>query len=323
MMVVTALGTDAPDAAPDLRLTLELSDGSRIIGTPAIDRLKLTTSYAKLEIPLSQLRAIEFNGGPDRIAQVGLQNGDLLRGELGVAEITINTIFGQVVIPVAKVDKIRVHVAGKGKALPDGLVLHYTFDADEGDRVTDSSGSGNDGKVNGATYVKEGKVGGAMSFNGQSQAVIVGNPAGLQIQDFTIMAWVKRGSKENVSNNGEDGVIFAYGQAGYGMGILHENNRLFLCKVGFNCVSSQFQIDDDVFHHVAVTRKGSKVVCYLDGIAYPASDYGANFKFNTDAAVGARGDTMGGSFLGLIDEVAVFNRPLSDDEVKDIYESQK
>ena len=42
-----------------------------------------------------------------------------------------------------------------------------------------------------------------------------------------------------------------------------------------------------------------------------------------DIAVGARGDTLGNSFLGQIGEVEVFNRALSDDEVKGVYDSQK
>jgi len=44
---------------------------------------------------------------------------------------------------------------------------------------------------------------------------------------------------------------------------------------------------------------------------------------DTGVAVGARPDSLVASFIGVIDEVAVFNRPLQDDEVKGVYESQK
>jgi hypothetical protein len=86
---------------------------------------------------------------------------------------------------------------------------------------------------------------------------------------------------------------------------------------------SSCKINDGSFHHLAVTRKGAKVVFYLDGVACPGQDYDANFEFSTSLGVGARPDTFEASFLGLIDDVEVFNRPLTDDEVKGVYESQK
>jgi len=307
--------------APAAQLVLELSDGSRIIGTPAIDRLKMAAQYANFEVPLPLLRTVEFSG-TNRVAQVNFQNGDLLSVQLAAKEIAMKTVFGQVVIPLTQVRKIRVCCIGRvDRALPEGLVLHYTFDANEGARVTDTSGAGNHGEVHGATYTSEGKAGGAMSFSGYRAAIIVGNPANLRLQDFSIMVWIKRGSLNKVGDQG-DGELFGYGHAGYILGI-RRNGHFFLSKVDFTDVPSQCEIHDDAFHHVAVTKQGSQIVFYLDGVAYPAPDYDPGFEFSTDAAVGARGDTLDASFLGVIDEVAVFNRALSGDEVKGIYDSQK
>ena len=324
VIAFAARGTAAPADAPAARLVLELSDGSRVVGTPSIDRLKVTTKYAGLEIPLSMVRTVEFSAG-NHAAQLKLVNGDVLTGGLAATEIELKTIFGQVVIPLAQVR--RISAGPGGGALPEGLVLHYTFDADEDGKVTDASGCGNDGTVRGPAFTKEGKVSGAMSFNGRSQAIIVGNPASLRLQDFTIMAWIKRGSTEKVSVPAEDGQIFGYGDRGYIMG-LHKDGKLFISKVNVGGVFSKCEIHDTDFHHVALVKKGGGIVFYLDGTAYPANDYNDNFEFNTDVAVGARSDHLDGSFLdgtflGLIDEVEVFNRPLSDDEVKGVYESRK
>jgi hypothetical protein len=185
------------------------------------------------------------------------------------------------------------------------------------------SDAGNNGKVHGATYTSEGKIGGAMSFNGDRQAVIIGNPASLQLQDFTIMAWIKRGSLDKATSQaGRDGHFFCYGHAGYLFGV-HPNGQLFLSKIDIDNVPADCEINDETFHHVVVTKKENKVVFYVDGTGHPAPDYDPGFEFNTDVAVGARVDTFEGCFLGVIDEVAVFNRPLSGDEVKGIYDSQK
>lgn len=311
-----------PAGAPVLHLVFDLSDGSRVIGIPSIDRLKVATQYADLEVQLSQVRTVEFSA-ENHTAKLSLQNGDLLNGRLAATEIAAKTIFGPVTVPLAQVRRMQVAVSGG--PLPEGLVLHYTFNKDEGGKVTDASGNGNDGEVRGATYAKDGKNGGAMSFNGDREAVIIKNSAGLQLQDFTILLWIKRGDKDKLTNDpgfGPGANLFGYGQAGYGL-FISDKNLLGLSKMGFDGVTSKCEIVDDAWHHVGVAKKGSKVVFYMDGVAYPAADYDPGFTFNTVVAAGARADTLDNSFLGLISEVAVFNRALTDDEVKEIYDSQK
>ena len=56
-----------------------------------------------------------------------------------------------------------------------------------------------------------GKVGQAFVFDGSGDGVVVGNPANLQLQNFTIEAWVKRGSANQASLSPGGGMIFAYG----------------------------------------------------------------------------------------------------------------
>ncbi len=303
--------------APGAQMVLQLSDGSRISGTPVADHLKMATPYASIRIPFLRVRTFQFDIA-NHTARVSLENGDELTGQVADTELAVRTAAGQVVVPLAKVRQIRVG----GGYMPDGLVLHYTFDNDEGPRVTDSSGAGNHGKVRGAAYTSEGKIFGAMRFSGDGDAVIVGNPESLRLKDFTIMAWIKREDLERVSKTTEYGEIFGYGAGGYVMGI-HQSGSLYLSKADFSNMASSFEIRDKDFHHVAVTKDGGKLVFYLDGAAYPAENYDPGFDFATDAAVGARSDDLHKCFIGVIGEVAVFKRPLSADEVKKVYDSQK
>ena len=312
------LAAAAPRGVP-LQMVFQLADGSRITGVPAIDHIAMSAQYADVEIPLPRVRFIKFND--DRSVQVNLENGDQLSGHLSTTEVPVKTAAGRIVIPLAQVRQMR---AGSGY-MPDGCVLHYTFDRNDGDRVPDESGAGNDGKIHGATFTAGGKIFGAMSFSGDGDAVIVGNPASLHLQDFTIMAWIKRGDIDKVAKANEFGEIFGYGAGGYVMGI-NQESCLYLSQADIHFGSiAPFQIHDKEFHHVAVTKEGSKFVFYLDGAAYPGDDFETegDFVFNTDAAVGARSDDLSKCFLGVIDEVAVFKRPLSADEVKKVYESQK
>lgn len=322
-IVLAAQGNAATDAgAPAVQLVFQLSDGSLVAGATSLDRLKITTHYAHMEIPFSRMRGVVFDS-TDHAARVNFQNGDHLSGRLDATEIAVKTATGQTVVPLAKVRQIRVGTPGG--ALPAGLVLYYSFDSDEGGRAADTSGGGNDGKVQGARDTSEGKVFGAMNFSGDGDAVIVGNPACLRLQDFTIMAWIRRGDTDKVSTTTEYGEIFGYGHGGYVMGI-HQEGYIYLSQADVHIGStSPFQIHDKDFHHIAVTKQGTKFAFYLDGAAYPADDYqtDGDFVFDTDAAVGARADDLHKCFIGLIDEVAVFKRPLSADEVKAIYEAQK
>ncbi|HWB58727.1 MAG TPA: SUMF1/EgtB/PvdO family nonheme iron enzyme [Chthoniobacteraceae bacterium] len=96
-----------PADAPAVQLVLELSDGARIIGAPSIDRLKMTTTYADLEILFSKLSMIEFSG-TNHAAKAILQNGDSVDGRLAATEIVVKTTSGQVVTPLANVSKIRI-----------------------------------------------------------------------------------------------------------------------------------------------------------------------------------------------------------------------
>ena len=77
-------------------------------------------------------------------------------------------------------------------------------------------------------------------------------------------------------------------------------------------------LTDTNFHHVAVTKSGSTVVFYVDGVAYPVAAYNPGFTFTTPAAIGALGELHHG-FWGTVDELSVYNRALSTAEIAAIY----
>src|SRR5205085_10030903 len=78
-------------------------------------------------------------------------------------------------------------------------------------------------------------------------------------------------------------------------------------------------ISDTSFHHLAVTKAGSNVVFYIDGVADPAPAYSTTFAFSTSAAIGARGDNLGNSFWGTIDEMSIYSSTLGAAEISAIY----
>ena len=81
-------------------------------------------------------------------------------------------------------------------------------------------------------------------------------------------------------------------------------------------------ITDTSWHHVAVTKAGTVVLFYVDGVLQPTptpSPYTNIFQFTSSAAIGSRGDGGGNTFYGMIDELAIYSRALSTTEIAAIY----
>jgi hypothetical protein len=199
-------------------------------------------------------------------------------------------------------------------ASPTGLVGWWQAEGDAVEAMTGMAGS----LTTNATFAA-GKVGQAFSFNGSGAAVSFSNSAAWQLQDLTIEAWIKRVDTALVSPlAGRDGLFFSYGTGGYSFG-LDASGHPLLNQVDDGRVIASPAITDTNFHHVAMTKSGTNVVFYVDGLAYPAPSFGSTFVFSTLAAIGARGDTLANSFLGSIDELSIYNRSLSAAEVRGVY----
>jgi hypothetical protein len=70
------------------------------------------------------------------------------------------------------------------------LVLHYTFDVDEGGIVSDQSGNGHTGTVFGATWNSDGVIGGSCSFDGTDDYIDIPDADDLDASVISVSAWV-------------------------------------------------------------------------------------------------------------------------------------
>jgi len=239
----------------------------------------------------------------------------ILRNVLIIAAVLL--LAGLVIVGWYGYSKIKMHIA-RGH-LPPGLVSLWS-----GEGTANDSVGGNNGTMTGSAKFGSGKVGQGFVFDGDNgSGVLLGNPASLQLQDFTIEAWIKRGSISMVSQNAPNGEIFSYQLDGYAFGLW--DGRLFLSKMGVGNVTLRTGISDTNWHHVAVTKSGSKVIFYIDGTAHNVEPYAPTFDFATPAAIGTAptDDGTQTTFLGSIDEIGIFNRALSASEIRAIYTQQK
>ena len=209
----------------------------------------------------------------------------------------------------------------------------YNYTLTGAENTTFDSRSRNNGTLQGNVTYTAGKVGQAVQLGGNGDLnnngdrILVGNPANLQLQNFTIEAWIKRSSASVVTNSpfsgNAGGTFFAFGQNGYGFLIDQNTGRLALTNVGNSAVFSTATINDTNFHHVAVAKSGNQIAFYVDGAADAPVTYDTTFAFTTNAAIGARGDQNAqNAFFGIVDELSIYNRGLATAEIQAIYNSQ-
>ncbi len=261
-------------------------------------------------------------------------NGPFAIGGLGVPYVGVSygflgridelAVYGR---PLTPAEIAAIHQAGSaGKCSepgpvfscapsPAGLVGWWQAEGDRKDQLANGTGT------TGGTFAP-GVVGQAFSFAGTAPGIIVGDPAAFRTQDFTIEAWVKRASTSLTTELGFGGVMFAGGSGSYGLALL-DDGTLSVSQVGVDKVGSTGRITDTQWHHVAVTKAGPDVRFYIDGAAAGSAGYDRTFTFGTPFAIGSLGVTIGQNytFLGSIDELGLYNRPLSAAEIASIHQA--
>jgi concanavalin A-like lectin/glucanase superfamily protein len=199
----------------------------------------------------------------------------------------------------------------------DGLVGHWDFNEGKGEVLTDRAG-GRDGRVQGASW-QTSSGGGGLRFAAKNSLVAV--PCKLDMAgDLTFVAWAKPLASP-FRNPRTNYIILASGDyAQNGFAIRVEGDSGHLRYVGFRdggvgSFTSQTAIAAGTFHHIVFVKKGQQCVWYINGRADGA---GPMPRTGTPAKTLWIGDPSQ-SFDGLIDDVKVFSRALSHEEVLQDY----
>ena len=208
----------------------------------------------------------------------------------------------------------------------NGLVLYLPFDKpDESGVIHDESGAGNDGRVYGATWTPEGKFGGAYHFNitNLTDRIVIPNSDTLNPDYLTVSAWIKAADTDGFWNRILDKDFrnaYCLDLGGDYNGKADRGKLIFESSRGQVAVTGRV-INDNQWHHVAAVYDGQTLHSYLDGYgpSHPAKN-GPLKKSTWDLCIGNSVVDYGtGEFIafdGLIDEVRIYNRALSSDELK-------
>jgi len=216
-----------------------------------------------------------------------------------------------------------------GTGLTEGMVSYWTFDdADlSGNNPLDIFGD-NDGTNVGATTGQTGDnsvVGEAFSFDGVDDYIDTNEYADFNFGtgDFAVSFWMYAnywdGYTTPISNSiygpPWNGILFTEESGGGNCG-----NHAIRFEVGEVTVCGAV-ITTGTWYHIVGVRTSGQVTVYVNGIAGSATSATGDIDTTNNLYIGKCFDpTYPRHFNGLIDEVAIFNRALSAEEISDLYD---
>ena len=216
-------------------------------------------------------------------------------------------------------------LCGPAWAVEPNLVSHWKLDEGSGITELDCIGD-NNGIVHGAVWTT-GQVDGALSFDGSDDYVDMGSAASLELGSFTISAWIKPSDLSSVQQiAGKLGNEPVHNR-GYGYSLEIRDGKVSLlidpagCCNG-NPIKSETSLEVGKWYFVAGTYDGSTGTIYVDGQP-ENSDLWTLGAYYTNFYIGARRSDYHSAFYdhfsGVIDEVRVYDRALSAEEIEELY----
>lgn len=206
-------------------------------------------------------------------------------------------------------------------ALIDGLVSYWKLDETSGTTATDAHGS-NDGTNNGAALGTAGKIGNAYDFEtGDNDNVQIANESNF---DFTtgmsISCWIKLEAENSyfspariVSKAGSWELVYPIGAT---------NTWGFTYIDGAGVLNLRSATTTGVWYHVVATYDTTNGgALYIDTNVATTADTGDLVPNDVAVWFGAYSPSPTGGYEldGLLDEVGIWNRALTSDEVSELY----
>ena len=238
-----------------------------------------------------------------------------------------------------RVDEFEAPVTHKGNVwsfttLPDiqvadpSLLAHWTLDEGAGTNVLDWSGHGHHGTLAGDATWTDGYDLTAVQFDGSGDSVDFGTPADLHLSStYTYTAWFKPG-KDIRGDSGPQYLLCIGSRSDLVFGVedaVGVNGDLMLhyydTQPGFHAVGvGQTSWNADEWHMVAGTKNATGHKIYLDG-ELKNSDFNVNddnHNLGRIISLGARAWTGHQYFNGAIDDVRIYNKALTEDEIRQV-----
>jgi hypothetical protein len=196
-----------------------------------------------------------------------------------------------------------------------GLVGEWGFNEGTGSAVADSSGQGNNGLVEGPAWAP-GFYGTGLRFDGINDWVTVNASASLNLTTgLTLEAWVNptaaaawRAVAVKEQPGGLNYGLYSSTNNGLPQGVVNQG--------GDRNATGQTPVPFNTWTHLAVTLDNGLLNLYVNGTLAASQSAPGNITSSTSPLRFGGDAGFGEFFQGLIDEVRLYNRPLSQGEIR-------
>lgn len=216
---------------------------------------------------------------------------------------------------------------GSQKWMSDGLVGHWKMDESSWNgtsgEVIDSSGNGNNGTSSGGATTAAGKFGYGGSFAGDDDHVVVANSSSLQsvINSFSVSVWFNDYSFPTGNNTL---VEQWYPDSGWIIGESSTSGKIFANLVtsdsSNNNWTSNATLSSGVWHNVVLVYDGATESMYIDGELDNSYSISGTLSTGYDNPIYIGSNAVNAFISSSIDDVRLYNRALSPDEIAKLYE---
>jgi parallel beta-helix repeat protein len=191
----------------------------------------------------------------------------------------------------------------------ESLVLMMNFDnrsslGENDSFVYDASPYENQGDVNGAQWINDGVYGGAYSFDGSSNHITLNESIHLE----SVSLWVNFSAITTTS----------YFLGGNSQGIRYSGTNFLVFNGGTGWTEVSWTKQNDWVHFAAVHNGSGNYDLYINSEKIGTSYAGDGGTIYIDY-IGRRSDSY--YFDGTIDEVMIWNRSLTENEIQELYKS--
>ena len=205
-----------------------------------------------------------------------------------------------------------------------GVVGYWNFDEISGSTAYDSSGNNFDAGVSGANWQAGGKINGALNFDGSNDYVDTTIDSET-LELVTFCTWFKSDDAGSIGNDYVAQRFFTQmctsSGARFALGI--NNNRIAVYwrdSGGSNVGEGTTTLSSGQWYYAAVTYDGSVIRLYLNGNEQNSFNESGMRDSTTSTAVQIGREKSGSRYFdGLLDDVRIYHRPLTEAEIQAIY----
>lgn len=298
------------------------------------DNIKIYINGVESNTPAEELNLSDWSATP-WVPPANLTIGNDGEGFANSAQGTLDD-FRVYDRPLSASEISQLYAQGSSCTLPSegDLVAHWTMNDTSGSTIIDSSGNGNNGTwVDGVNNdVTEetvaGQDGTAIQFDGTNDFIRVSHSASIDFVNTVTMAfWLKSGLGGNpykriISKNPFN--------SNPGIEIQQTNTanaihlRIDTASKTDNLAGTISGVLDNNWHHIVYVVDQGTIRAYLNGTLTNTATYitdAGGFQNTSDLIIGVNTNLAVGYYDGILDDIRLYNKALSDTEVAALYGS--